>query len=82
MKRRIDDIAADIEEKVIAKIKQSPFFSIQLDEFAEVAKISQLLVYSRYMHGKSIEEFVLSAHSFFYSDNFFPLTLSIHVNHS
>jgi len=56
VKRRIDDIAADIEEKVIAKIKESPFFSIQLDESTDVANISQLLVYSRYVHDKSIEE--------------------------
>ncbi|KAF6020681.1 hypothetical protein EB796_021021 [Bugula neritina] len=45
VKRHIDDFAADIEEK----IKESPF-SIQL------ANISQLLVYSMYVHDKSIEE--------------------------
>ncbi|XP_067936892.1 protein FAM200C-like [Watersipora subatra] len=56
VKRRIDDIAANIEEKVVAKIKASPFWAIQLDESTDFASFSQLLVYGRYVHDTSIEE--------------------------
>ncbi|XP_067940279.1 protein FAM200C-like [Watersipora subatra] len=55
VKRHIDDIAADIE-KVVAKIKASPFWAIQLDESTDVASLSQLLVYGRYVHDTFIEE--------------------------
>ncbi|XP_067945221.1 zinc finger BED domain-containing protein 5-like [Watersipora subatra] len=56
VKRCIDDIAANIEEKVVAKIKASPFWAIKLDESTDVASISQLLVYGRYVHDTPIEE--------------------------
>ncbi|XP_067931043.1 protein FAM200C-like [Watersipora subatra] len=56
VKRGIDDIAADIEEKVVAKIKASPIWAIQLDESTDVASLSQLLVYGRYVHDTFIEE--------------------------
>ncbi|XP_067937051.1 protein FAM200C-like [Watersipora subatra] len=56
VKRRIDDIAANIEEKVVVKIKAPLFWAIQLDESTDVASLSQLLVYGRYVHDPPIEE--------------------------
>ncbi|XP_067950484.1 zinc finger BED domain-containing protein 5-like [Watersipora subatra] len=59
VKRRVDDIAANLEEKVVAKIKASPFWAIQLNESTDVTGLSQLLVYGRYVHDTSIEEELL-----------------------
>ncbi|XP_067940597.1 protein FAM200C-like [Watersipora subatra] len=40
VKRRIDDNAANIVEKVVAEIKASRFWAIQLDESTDVASLS------------------------------------------
>jgi len=57
IKRRIDDIADDILDQVIAEINASPFkISMQLDESTDCAQCSQLLVFVRYMHGCDIKE--------------------------
>ncbi|XP_067936683.1 protein FAM200C-like [Watersipora subatra] len=56
VKSRIDDMSADIKRQVIEKIKSSPMFAIQLDESADVASISQLMVFAHYIHRETIEE--------------------------
>ncbi|XP_067943175.1 protein FAM200C-like [Watersipora subatra] len=56
VKSRIDDISGDINRQVIEKIKSSPMFAIQLDEPTDVASISQLMVFARYVHRETIEE--------------------------
>ncbi|XP_067949419.1 zinc finger BED domain-containing protein 5-like [Watersipora subatra] len=38
------------------RIKSSPMFAIQLDESTDVASISQLMVFARYVHRETIEE--------------------------
>ncbi|KAL1768625.1 zinc finger protein BED domain-containing protein 5-like [Sigmodon hispidus] len=52
VRRRIDDMSADILDQVIQEIKSAPLpvFSIQLDESTDVANCSQLLVYVRYIN--------------------------------
>ncbi|XP_067947418.1 protein FAM200C-like [Watersipora subatra] len=55
VKSRINDMSADIKRQVIEKIKSSHIFDIQLDEFTDVASISQLMVFARYVHIETIE---------------------------
>ncbi|CAH2004506.1 unnamed protein product [Acanthoscelides obtectus] len=49
VKRRIDDIAADIKSQIINKVKLSPFFVISCDESTDIANCAQLIVYIRYI---------------------------------
>lgn len=51
VRRRLDDMSADILGQVIQEIKSAPLpiFSLQLDESTDVANCSQLLVYVRYI---------------------------------
>ncbi|XP_067932966.1 zinc finger BED domain-containing protein 5-like [Watersipora subatra] len=49
-------MSANIKRQVIEKIKSSPMFTIQLDESTDVASISQLILFARYVHRKTIEE--------------------------
>ncbi|XP_007648258.1 zinc finger BED domain-containing protein 5 [Cricetulus griseus] len=61
VRRRIDDMSADILDQVIQEIKSAPLpiFSIQLDESTEVANCSQLLMYVRYINdGDFKDEFL------------------------
>ena len=58
IKNRIADMSENIKEYVVSKI-MSIFFSFQLDESTDVANISQLLVFSRYITDKrSDQEFL------------------------
>ena len=56
IKSRIVDISNNIKHQVITKILASPIFAIQLDESTDVANLSQLMVFARYINGKVIEE--------------------------
>lgn len=59
MKTRIDELAEDIEFQVLEKVRASPFFAIQCDETTDVANMSQLMVYVRFVGSTSIEEEIL-----------------------
>ncbi|XP_067950224.1 protein FAM200C-like [Watersipora subatra] len=56
VKSRIDDMSANIKRQIIEKIKSFPMFAVQLDESTDVASISQLMVFARYVHRKTIEK--------------------------
>ena len=56
IKRRISLMATDVKQQVIAEIKSSPIFSIQVDESTDVASCSQLLVFVRYIHMEDVKE--------------------------
>ena len=56
IKSRIVDMSNNIKHQVITKIQESPMFTIQLDESTDVANLSQLMVFARYMNGPTIEE--------------------------
>ncbi|XP_067936785.1 protein FAM200C-like [Watersipora subatra] len=56
VKSRIDDMSADIKRQVTEKIRSSPMIVIQLDESTDVASISQLMMFARYVHRKTIKE--------------------------
>lgn len=64
IKRRIDELAMDIEIQVLEKIRKSPMFAIQCDETTDVSKLSQLLVYARFARPTSIEEEMLFCRPF------------------
>ena len=59
VKSRIDEMAQDIREQVTEKIRMSPMFAIQCDESTDVAHLSQLMVYARYISGNAVEEELL-----------------------
>ncbi|KAL1270838.1 hypothetical protein QQF64_029854 [Cirrhinus molitorella] len=54
--RRIDSISADILSQLISRIKNSEFFSLQVDESTDVANLSNLLVYVRYLFENTVHE--------------------------
>ena len=56
---RISDINKDQLVQLIKRIKESPKFSIQLDETTDITKLAQLLVYVRYVYKDGIEEELL-----------------------
>ena len=47
VKRRIEEMAEDIENQVIKMVKNSPFYSIQLDESTDVSNKALLLCFVR-----------------------------------
>lgn len=59
MKQHIDELALDIKNQLINKLKNSVFFAIQCDELTDVANFCQLLVYCRFINEQSIAEDLL-----------------------
>ena len=55
IKRRIVNLDEDIEEQVVAGIRSSPVFSIQLDESTDVASLSQLIAFVRYIENGTMK---------------------------
>lgn len=56
IKTRVDKMSGNIKGQVVSNILPSPFFALQLDESTDVANISQLLVFCRYIIIKVIEQ--------------------------
>lgn len=59
VKRRIDDMGADLQNQVVEGIKSSPWFAVQCDESTDVANCCQLLVFARYIYEDNIKEELL-----------------------
>ena len=59
IKTRIDELENDIECQVLQKIHASPYFAIQCDKTTDVAQLSQLMVYVRFVGSATIEEEML-----------------------
>ena len=55
VERRIEQMSLDVEQQVINELKSSLFFAFQVDESADVALCSQLLVFVRYIHEHDIK---------------------------
>ncbi|KAF0746453.1 Integrase catalytic domain-containing protein [Aphis craccivora] len=51
-----NELALDIQDQLIHKLKNSIFFAIQCDESTDVANCCQLLVYCRFINEKTITE--------------------------
>ena len=59
VQNRIDDMASDIKSQLIAKIKASTLFGIQLDESVDIANLTQFMVLVRDIHSQVIKEDLL-----------------------
>ncbi|GBN87754.1 hypothetical protein AVEN_148101-1 [Araneus ventricosus] len=57
--RGIKDTSIDIEATINQRIKKSPFFSVQVDESADVSDLSILLVIARHLNVNELEENLL-----------------------
>ena len=57
--RRIDEMAQWLENRVIERIIEGPFFSLQLDESTNVEGLCQLLVFVRYIWSSEPHEDML-----------------------
>lgn len=57
VQRRIEEMASNVNDQLIARIKASRFFSaLQLDESTDIANLANLLSYVRYEHNGEKEE--------------------------
>ena len=54
--RRIGDMAENLNEQIVARVKSSSWHALALDESTDVSSCAQLLVYVRYIHDDDIEE--------------------------
>lgn len=54
--RRINDMALNVKELLINQVKQSDFFSLQIDESTDIAHCAQLLVFIRYIFDSELKE--------------------------
>ncbi|XP_056243076.1 zinc finger BED domain-containing protein 5 [Seriola aureovittata] len=62
IQRHISDMADDVKEQVLDAIRESPFFSIQLDESTDVANCATLMVYVRFIKELNVQEEFLFCH--------------------
>lgn len=53
---RISIIAHNIEAILLSRLRDSPVYAIQLDETTDISKMSQLIVYVRYIYKEDICE--------------------------
>ncbi|XP_028314934.1 zinc finger BED domain-containing protein 5 [Gouania willdenowi] len=56
VKRRIDDMAQDVLKQLLARIKSSRFFALQIDESTDITALANLLAFVRYEHNGEIHE--------------------------
>ena len=56
VRRRITDMSNDVLEQVLNQVKESPCYSIQLDECMDIAGLPQLSVFIRYINNAAISE--------------------------
>lgn len=63
VKRRIDEMSENVKEAVITMLKQSEYFSLQLDESTDIAGQANLLAFVRFEFNGNIEEEMLFCQS-------------------
>lgn len=63
MKRRIDEMSENVKIALITFLKQSEYFSLQLDESTDVSDQANLLAFVRFELNGNIEEEMLFCHS-------------------
>ena len=56
VKRLIADMSNDVFQQIVHQVKSSPLYSIQLDEFTDIAGFPQLSVFIRYINNATISE--------------------------
>ena len=57
--RRMSDMAEYCQKEVIKRVKQSPTFSLQMDESTDIAGLAVLIVFVRYIYNCKTEEDLL-----------------------
>lgn len=61
VQRRIDEMALNVKEQLVKRLKMSPFFALQCDDSTDIAQQCQLIVYCRFVdENKIIEELLFS----------------------
>lgn len=78
VKRRIDEMALDLKNQVVQKLKSSPFFSLQCDETTDISKHAQLLFYCRFIEGKQFFEEILFSKSLETTTKAFDVFSALH----
>ncbi|XP_046684915.1 zinc finger BED domain-containing protein 5-like [Homalodisca vitripennis] len=63
VKRRIEEMSANVKEILISAVKESDFYSLQLDESTDIADNANLLCFVRFNLNGSVEEDILFCHS-------------------
>ncbi|XP_055544052.1 zinc finger BED domain-containing protein 5-like [Wyeomyia smithii] len=61
--RRIEDMSVNIEDTVVARVKNSKYFAIQVDESTDVSDFAVLLVIVRYINVSMVGENLLLCHA-------------------
>lgn len=56
VKRRIDDMAADMLKQLLSRIQESSFYALRIDESTDIAGRSNLLAFVRYKYEGDIQE--------------------------
>uniref|UniRef100_K7F206 Uncharacterized protein n=1 Tax=Pelodiscus sinensis TaxID=13735 RepID=K7F206_PELSI len=59
VKRRIEEIAKNIEEMLIHRLQNSQFFALQVDEITDIADAANLMCFVRYDYESSIQDDLL-----------------------
>jgi hypothetical protein len=59
LSRRISDMASNVKEQFIDKVKGSKYYSIQLDETTGVNNMAHLLTFIRFEDEESVKEELL-----------------------
>jgi hypothetical protein len=57
--RRISDMASNVKEQLIEKVKASKYYFIQLDESTDVSNMTYLLTFIRFEDEESVKEELL-----------------------
>ncbi|GFW51290.1 protein FAM200A [Trichonephila clavipes] len=57
--RRISEMSRNIESEVIKRIQNSSVFALQLDETTDISKMSQLIIYVRFIFNEAITQMFL-----------------------
>jgi hypothetical protein len=57
--RRISDMASNVKEQLIEKVKTIKYYSIQLDESTDVSNMAHLLTFMRFEDEESVKEELL-----------------------
>uniref|UniRef100_A0A8C3FIZ9 Uncharacterized protein n=1 Tax=Chrysemys picta bellii TaxID=8478 RepID=A0A8C3FIZ9_CHRPI len=56
LSRRINDMSNNVETTIVHRVKNSPYYAIQLDESTDVANLAILLLFVRYVNEGLVEE--------------------------
>lgn len=59
VKRRIEEMSNNVKESLISAIKESDFYSLQLDESTDIADNANLLCFVRFNYNESVKEEML-----------------------